>query len=207
MVKTLNGDDSLENPQILWVAHYYTKPLDGVKTHTHPYYHMIYLVTGSLRFVINNKTYILTPGQSLLIPKNTDHAYYNDEAETAEYFEIKFSLLKSAFNKQIARREIQITENELAGKLFEQIVKEFGRIDILVNNAGITRDAIFHKMTPAQMHQVMNVNFFGTYHCIYNAIPIMRSRTTVELLIFLLPLPSAIPVRQTTALPKRQLKA
>ncbi|MBQ3181714.1 MAG: SDR family oxidoreductase, partial [Clostridia bacterium] len=49
-------------------------------------------------------------------------------------------------------------------------------IDILVNNAGITRDAIFHKMTPAQMHQVMDVNFFGTYHCIYNVVPIMREQ-------------------------------
>lgn len=59
---------------------------------------------------------------------------------------------------------------------FDLIQKEFGRIDILVNNAGITRDAIFHKMTPEQMHQVMDVNYFGTYNCLYNAVPVMREQ-------------------------------
>ena len=59
---------------------------------------------------------------------------------------------------------------------FRQIYDCFGRVDILVNNAGITRDVMFHKMTPAQMHQVMDVNFFGSYNCIYQVIPGMREQ-------------------------------
>lgn len=59
---------------------------------------------------------------------------------------------------------------------FEKIYEKFGRIDILVNNAGITRDAMFHKMTPSEMHQVMDVNFFGTYNCIYHVVPGMRKQ-------------------------------
>ena len=57
-----------------------------------------------------------------------------------------------------------------------EIMKDFGRIDILVNNAGITRDAMFHKMTEAQLKMVMDVNFFGTFYCCQAVIGGMRER-------------------------------
>ncbi len=115
----------MERPQILWVSHSFTKPLEGVKNHTHPYYHMFYMVAGKLRFEIENKTYILSSGNTLLVPRNVNHAFYNDEKETAEHLEIKFSLFKSAFDKQISAKDIQISDNKLAGMLFEQIIKEY----------------------------------------------------------------------------------
>ncbi len=80
------------------------------------------------------------------------------------------------YGKKILALCCDVSDEEKVKECFDTIYKEFGRIDILVNNAGITRDVIFHKMTPAQMHQVMNVNFFGTYHCLYNAVPIMREQ-------------------------------
>ena len=48
-------------------------------------------------------------------------------------------------------------------RLYEQ-TKEDG-VDMLVNNAGITRDAIFHKMTPQQWDAVMKVNLYSMYNC------------------------------------------
>ena len=51
-----------------------------------------------------------------------------------------------------------------------------GPVDILVNNAGITRDAPFHKMTPAQWHEVIDTNLTGTFnmtHVVWNG---MRDR-------------------------------
>ncbi len=69
-----------------------------------------------------------------------------------------------------------VSNEESVQAAFAKIYEKFGRVDILVNNAGIIRDAMFHKMTPAQMHQVMNVNFFGTYNCIYQVVPGMREQ-------------------------------
>lgn len=69
-----------------------------------------------------------------------------------------------------------VSKEDSVQSAFDLIRERFGRVDILVNNAGITRDAIFHKMTPAQMHQVMDVNFFGTYNCIYQVVPGMREQ-------------------------------
>lgn len=69
-----------------------------------------------------------------------------------------------------------VSKEEAVAEAFAAIYEKFGRVDILVNNAGITRDTMFHKMTPAQMHQVMDVNFFGTYNCIYQVVPQMREQ-------------------------------
>lgn len=69
-----------------------------------------------------------------------------------------------------------VSKEEAVQAAFAKIYERFGRVDILVNNAGIIRDAMFHKMTPAQMHQVIDVNFFGTYNCIYQVVPGMREQ-------------------------------
>lgn len=45
-----------------------------------------------------------------------------------------------------------------------QIEAEIGAVDILVNNAGITRDAMFHKMTPQQWQEVMNTNLNSLFN-------------------------------------------
>ena len=69
-----------------------------------------------------------------------------------------------------------VSKEDSVQAAFDLIYEKFGQIDVLVNNAGITRDAMFHKMTPAMMHQVMDVNLFGTYNCIYQVVPRMRER-------------------------------
>lgn len=58
----------------------------------------------------------------------------------------------------------------------QQVVAAFGRVDILVNNAGIIKDAMFHKMTSDQWHQVINVNLNGLYHCCKYVVPLMRDQ-------------------------------
>ncbi len=58
----------------------------------------------------------------------------------------------------------------------EQVLAAFGRIDILINNAGIIRDAIFHKMTDDQWHQVIDVNLNGLYYCCKHVVPLMREQ-------------------------------
>lgn len=44
------------------------------------------------------------------------------------------------------------------------IEAELGAVEILVNNAGITRDAMFHKMTPQQWQDVLNTNLNSLFN-------------------------------------------
>ncbi len=52
-----------------------------------------------------------------------------------------------------------------------QVVADLGPVSVLVNNAGITRDAMFHKMTPGQWKEVIDTNLTGVFnmtHCVWN---------------------------------------
>ena len=51
-----------------------------------------------------------------------------------------------------------------------------GPVDILVNNAGITRDAMFHKMSPDQWGQVIRADLDSVFNMSHQVFPGMRER-------------------------------
>ncbi|GJL91434.1 acetoacetyl-CoA reductase [Hyphococcus sp.] len=51
-----------------------------------------------------------------------------------------------------------------------------GPTDILVNNAGITRDGMFHKMTPGQWAEVMRADLDSVFNMTHQVFPGMRER-------------------------------
>ncbi len=57
-----------------------------------------------------------------------------------------------------------------------RIESELGPVEVLVNNAGITRDAMFHKMTPEQWREVMDTNLTGLFNMTHPVWPGMRER-------------------------------
>ena len=57
-----------------------------------------------------------------------------------------------------------------------QIEEEVGPIAVLVNNAGITRDAMFHKMTPQQWKEVIDTNLTGVFNMTHPVWSGMRDR-------------------------------
>jgi acetoacetyl-CoA reductase len=58
----------------------------------------------------------------------------------------------------------------------KKVVEDLGPIDILVNNAGITRDIMFHKMTPEQWYEVINTNLNSLFNMTRPVIEGMRER-------------------------------
>lgn len=57
-----------------------------------------------------------------------------------------------------------------------QVEGDLGPVEVLVNNAGITRDAPFHKMTPAQWNDVIGTNLNGVFNMTHPVWPGMRER-------------------------------
>ena len=45
-----------------------------------------------------------------------------------------------------------------------KVEADLGPVEVLVNNAGITRDAMFHKMTPEQWYAVINTNLNSLFN-------------------------------------------
>ncbi|MCO4317542.1 beta-ketoacyl-ACP reductase [Phyllobacterium sp. 21LDTY02-6] len=57
-----------------------------------------------------------------------------------------------------------------------RVEEEYGPVAVLVNNAGITRDAMFHKMTPGQWNEVVNTNLNGLFNMTHPVWSGMRDR-------------------------------
>jgi acetoacetyl-CoA reductase len=57
-----------------------------------------------------------------------------------------------------------------------QVEADHGPIEVLVNNAGITRDGMFHKMTPEQWREVIDTNLTGLFNMTHPVWSGMRER-------------------------------
>jgi len=55
------------------------------------------------------------------------------------------------------------------GKAFGEIMAVHQRIDILVNNAGISKDALFLRIRPEMVNEMIDVNLKGSFFCTFHA--------------------------------------
>ncbi|MEO0467218.1 MAG: acetoacetyl-CoA reductase [Pseudomonadota bacterium] len=62
------------------------------------------------------------------------------------------------------------------GEGIAKIEADVGPIDVVVNNAGITRDAPFHKMSPEQWGEVINVDLNSAFNVTHQVWGGMRER-------------------------------
>ena len=66
-----------------------------------------------------------------------------------------------------------VSQQEEARSVIQQVVDSCQRLDVLVNNAGITRDQSLRKMSNDDWAEVINTNLNGTYYCTSAALPAM----------------------------------
>lgn len=65
---------------------------------------------------------------------------------------------------------------EVADRLVERAVAEYGRLDILITNAGILRDRMLWKMSDEEFDAVVDVHLRGTFTCVRAAVRQMREQ-------------------------------
>ena len=65
---------------------------------------------------------------------------------------------------------------ESAQRIVKSAIDTFGRVDGVVNNAGILRDVIFHKMSPEDFDQVLDVNLRGPFYVSRAAAPYFKEQ-------------------------------
>ncbi|MDP3546336.1 MAG: beta-ketoacyl-ACP reductase [Phreatobacter sp.] len=69
-----------------------------------------------------------------------------------------------------------VADYEACAAGIARVEAELGPVDVLVNNAGITRDAMFHRMTPAQWKEVIDTNLSGVFNMTHPLWTGMRDR-------------------------------
>lgn len=69
-----------------------------------------------------------------------------------------------------------VADPELAERLAQTALDEFGKIDVLVNNAGINRDGYLMMLRDSAWQEVLEVNLDGTFFCCRAVLDAMRSQ-------------------------------
>ncbi|MBZ9735833.1 beta-ketoacyl-ACP reductase [Mesorhizobium sp. CA18] len=69
-----------------------------------------------------------------------------------------------------------VADYEACAAGIKQVEADLGPVSVLVNNAGITRDTMFHKMTPAQWKEVIDTNLSGVFNMTHPLWSGMRDR-------------------------------
>jgi len=72
--------------------------------------------------------------------------------------------IAAKFGVKAIGKSLDVNDSKMVDRVVQEIVSELGRIDILVNSAGIPgSEKPVLKMTDADMDEVMNVDFRGTF--------------------------------------------
>ena len=72
--------------------------------------------------------------------------------------------------------KFDVGDFQACASAIKKIEAELGPVEILVNNAGITRDSMFHKMTPEQWSAVIRTDLDSLFNVTRQVIEGMRSR-------------------------------
>lgn len=114
----------MERHHILWVAKSYTLPENGIKSHSHPFCHMLYAAKGEAAFCCGNENFTFREGEVILVPKDVKHSYKNETDRIFEYLEIKFAPGHN-FEERLNLPGVIRSDEKLAGSLFTQIVSDY----------------------------------------------------------------------------------
>ena len=114
----------MDSLQILWVAKSYTLPDAGIKPHSHPFCHILFVSEGEVTFCAGSEKRNLSAGQLVLVPKDVCHSYSNARTDICQYLEIKF-VPDHAAEELFRTCGVIWSEDPLAGELIKRITSEY----------------------------------------------------------------------------------
>ena len=124
--------------------------------------------------VITGSSYGIGRGVALKLGEQGANVVVNyskaqDKAQTA------VSEIVSMGSRAISVRA-DVSQSDQVEMLINTCMQEFGRIDILVNNAGILPFGDIEDITDEVLDRVFKVNFYGTFYCCREVVPIMKKQ-------------------------------
>jgi len=82
-----------------------------------------------------------------------------------------------ALQRKALAYTLDVAKPDDVQRLLNATLVEFDRVDVLVNCAGVVgKRAFIHDADDAEWRRVIDVNLFGTYHCIKSFLPAMMQR-------------------------------
>lgn len=132
------------------------------------------LVTGSGRG-IGRATAIMMASRGASVVVNDAGVGLHDEKTRETPAQEVVELITKQGGIAVANCD-SVSDWDGAHRMVETAIDSFGRIDIVVNSAGISRDGMFHEMTPQDFDAVVQVHLFGSMYVSRAAAPEFRKQ-------------------------------
>ena len=104
---------------------------------------------------------------ALELSKNGYDVGVNHSASQEQAEEVCKAIVQAGGKSVCIKADVSIVKEIDA--MFEQFLDAFGHIDLLVNNAGITRMVPFLEVTEEQWHELVNIDWKGSFFCAQRA--------------------------------------
>jgi 3-oxoacyl-[acyl-carrier protein] reductase len=95
------------------------------------------------------------------------HVIVNYKSSIEKAQEVVGSILSSGGSAEAMC--FDVAEEAQVGRHFSDIIARHGKLDILVNNAGISKDALFLRIKPEMLNEMIDVNLKGSFFCTFHA--------------------------------------
>lgn len=88
----------------------------------------------------------------------------------------KSVLSQASPDQQVMAFSCDVADPRAARETVARIAEALGPPDILINSAGILTEGYFENQDLATFRRVMDINFFGTLHCIQAVLPYFKNK-------------------------------
>lgn len=122
----------------------------------------VWLVTGC------SSGFGLAIAQAVIARGDTLVATARDPASLAE--------LQSQAPDRVSALQLDVTNAPQIRQVVREVASRHGRVDVLVNNAGRGLIGATEELTPEQIAQNFDVNFFGALNLMREVLPLMRAQ-------------------------------
>ena len=95
------------------------------------------------------------------------HVIVNYKSSSGSAQEVVGSIISSGGSAEAMC--FDVADEAEVGRHFAHIIERHARLDILVNNAGISKDALFLRIKPEMLNEMIDVNLKGSFFCTFHA--------------------------------------
>jgi AraC-like DNA-binding protein len=109
----------------IWITRVNLEKGNGVKEHMHKnYYHLVYVNSGYLEFMINNQPYIISDNMLTIARPGDTQGWYNKQNNTAKTYEIKFTVFDNDLKYAIKKLPDILYGNPFQKTILKKILRE-----------------------------------------------------------------------------------
>lgn len=113
-----------QNITILWVAKSNFLRPNGIKPHTHNYYHLFLVREGPTEFIIGKEKLLLDQGQCLLAKPGTLHGLNSEPSPVTRLYEVKFTVSSPKTERLLSALPNRFPSDSFVTTLISELVAE-----------------------------------------------------------------------------------